>query len=128
MAQLLYLGDALQQQYQHQGQQHRDLDVQFDQGGKAVDGFSEVDGFGVQIDFFDFCVGTHHEVQAPERNREHSIGDQMAALNVEFMERLPFTRLIASVFYVLRREFFLLTRHFQRFGQAPMRPPSWRIS
>ena len=38
------------------------------------------------------------------------------------------TRLIASVFYVLRREFFLLTRHFQRFGQAPMRPPSWRIS
>ncbi|OLT98759.1 hypothetical protein BVK86_28695, partial [Pseudomonas reinekei] len=44
---------------------------------------------GVEIDFFDFCVGTHHEVLAPERNREHSIGDQVAALNVGFMERLP---------------------------------------
>jgi hypothetical protein len=27
-------------------------------------------------------------VLAPERNREHSIGDQVAALNVGFMERL----------------------------------------
>ncbi len=44
---------------------------------------------GVEIDFFDFCGGTHHEVLAPERNREHSIGDQVAALNVGFMERLP---------------------------------------
>ncbi|WP_238348134.1 hypothetical protein, partial [Pseudomonas mosselii] len=26
--------------------------------------------------------------QAPERNREHSIGDQVSALNVGFMERL----------------------------------------
>jgi hypothetical protein len=38
--------------------------------------------------FFDFCVGTHHEGLAPERNREHSIRDQMVALNVGFMERL----------------------------------------
>ncbi len=30
---------------------HRDLDVQLDQSGEAVDGFSEVDGLGVQIDF-----------------------------------------------------------------------------
>ncbi|MFW0759514.1 hypothetical protein ACN1C3_33225, partial [Pseudomonas sp. H11T01] len=43
----------------------------------------------VEIDFFDFGVGTHHEVRAPEKNREHSIGDQVAALNVGFMERLP---------------------------------------
>jgi peptidoglycan/LPS O-acetylase OafA/YrhL len=28
-------------------------------------------------------------VRAPEKNREHSIGDQVAALNVGFMERLP---------------------------------------
>ncbi|MFW0759495.1 zinc-binding dehydrogenase, partial [Pseudomonas sp. H11T01] len=41
-----------------------------------------------EIDFFDFGVGTHHEVRAPEKNREHSIGDQVAALNVGFMERL----------------------------------------
>jgi len=40
----------------------------------AYNGFSEVDGLGVEIDFFDFYVGTHHEVLAPERNREHSIG------------------------------------------------------
>lgn len=50
---------------------HRDLDVQFDQSSEAINGFSEVDGLGVEIDFFDFCIGTHHEVLAPERNREH---------------------------------------------------------
>ncbi|MFJ7884620.1 hypothetical protein ACIQYF_14170, partial [Pseudomonas sp. NPDC096917] len=48
----------------------------------------EVDGLGVQIHFFDFCVGTHHGGWAPERNREHSIRDHAAALNVGFMERL----------------------------------------
>ena len=68
--------------------EHRDLDVQFDQRSEAINGFSEVGGLGVEIDFFDFGVGTHHEVRAPESNREHSIGDQMAALNVGFMERL----------------------------------------
>jgi len=67
---------------------HRDFDVQYDQSGEAVDGFSEVDGLGVEIDFFDFCVGTHYEMLAPERNREHSIGDQVVTLNVGFMERL----------------------------------------
>ena len=50
--------------------------------------FRKSTGFGVQIDFFDFCVGTHHEGLAPEKNREHSIGDQMAGLNMGFMERL----------------------------------------
>ena len=38
-----------------------DLDIQLDQGGQAVDGFPEVDGLGVEIDFFDFRVGTHHD-------------------------------------------------------------------
>lgn len=42
--------------------------------------FSEVDWLGVEIGFFDFCVGSHHEVLAPERNREHSIGDQVVTL------------------------------------------------
>ena len=52
----------------------------------------------VEIDFFDFCVGTHHEVLAPERNREHSIGDQVAALNVGFMERLHYTGRVGALF------------------------------
>lgn len=70
------------------GVEHRDLNVQLDQGCQTVDGFSEIDGLGVQIRFFDFCIGTHHVWVAPERNREHSIRDQAAALNVGFMERL----------------------------------------
>ena len=32
-------------------------------------------------------------VLAPERNREHSIGDQAVTLNVGFMERLPISEL-----------------------------------
>ena len=48
--------------------------------------FSEVDG--VEIDFFEFCVGTHHEVLAPEIGREHSIEYQFSVWNVEFMARL----------------------------------------
>lgn len=63
--------------------------VELDQRRKAVDGFSKVDGLGVEVDFFDFSVGTHHEVLAPEKNREHSIGDQLIALKEGFMERLP---------------------------------------
>ena len=51
-------------------------------------GFSEVHGLGVKVDFFDFGVGSHHGVRAPERDREHSIRDQLSALNVGFMERL----------------------------------------
>jgi hypothetical protein len=69
-------------------QRQKPLRSQYDQRGEAIDGFSEVDGFGIEIDFFDFGVGTHHEVLALERNREHSIRDQRAALNVGFMERL----------------------------------------
>lgn len=58
------------------------------QDGVVIDGFSEVHGLGVEVDFFYFGVGSHHEVLAPEKNREHSIRDQRAALNVGFMERL----------------------------------------
>ena len=46
---------------------HRDLDVQLDQSGEAGDGYSEVDGLGVEIDFFDLCIGTDHVVLAPEK-------------------------------------------------------------
>lgn len=55
-----------------------------------MDGFSEAEGLGVQIHFFDFCVGTHHGWRAPEINREDSIRDHAAALNVWFMERLRY--------------------------------------
>ncbi|MFT2189225.1 hypothetical protein ACMV6F_27430, partial [Pseudomonas putida] len=40
------------------------------------------------VDFFDFAVGAHHAGLAPEGNREHSIGHQVSALNVGFMEHL----------------------------------------
>ncbi|NIF28309.1 hypothetical protein F3J44_18220, partial [Pantoea sp. Tr-811] len=45
----------------------------------------------VEVDCFDFGVGSHHGRRAPERNREHSIRDQLSALNVGFMERLRTT-------------------------------------
>ncbi|PKI20006.1 hypothetical protein CXB65_18880, partial [Pseudomonas monteilii] len=41
-----------------------------------------------EVDFFDFAVGAHHAGLAPEGNREHSIGHQVSALNVGFMEHL----------------------------------------
>jgi hypothetical protein len=44
-----------------------DLDVQRDQGSQTVNIFSKVDRFGVDIDFFDFGVGSHHGERAPER-------------------------------------------------------------
>ena len=71
--------------------EHRDFDVQLDQGRQTVNGLSEVDGLGVEIHFFNFCVGAHHGWRAPERNREHSIRDHAATLNMGFMERLRLT-------------------------------------
>uniref|UniRef100_UPI0030DA43C3 hypothetical protein n=1 Tax=Pseudomonas sp. RL_5y_Pfl2_73 TaxID=3088713 RepID=UPI0030DA43C3 len=47
----------------------------------------------VKVNFFDFGVGTHHEVLAPERDRERSIGLQWAALNVWVMDRLQIFRM-----------------------------------
>ena len=74
------------------GVEHGDFDIQFYQGSKAVDGLSKVHGLGVEVDFFDFAVGAHHAGLAPEGNREHSIGHQVSALNVGFMEHLRCTR------------------------------------
>ncbi|MDT3266420.1 hypothetical protein QNL75_14995, partial [Pseudomonas amygdali pv. morsprunorum] len=45
---------------------------------------------GVEVHFFDFGVGSHHEVLAPEKNWEHSIKLQLPAGNVGFMRRLHF--------------------------------------
>ncbi|WP_432760548.1 TonB-dependent receptor domain-containing protein [Pseudomonas arabinosi] len=70
------------------GVEHGDLDIQLDQRSQTINGFSEVDRFGIEIHFFDFGVGSHHGELAPERNREHSFGDEVSALNVGLMERL----------------------------------------
>lgn len=43
---------------------------------------------GRSFEFFEFSVETHHEVLAPKKNREHSIGDGLIVLNGGFMERL----------------------------------------
>jgi len=45
--------------------EHRNFDNQLDQGSQAIGGFSEVDWLGLQIHFFDFCVGSHHGGRAP---------------------------------------------------------------
>ncbi|WP_218776066.1 hypothetical protein, partial [Pseudomonas aeruginosa] len=52
----------------------------------------------VEVDFFDFAVGAHHAGLAPEGNREHSIGHQVSALNVGFMEHL-LSFLVAWLFF-----------------------------
>jgi len=40
--------------------EHRHLDIEFDQCGQAIDGFSKVDRLGVEVHFFDFGVRSHH--------------------------------------------------------------------
>ncbi|KEZ72149.1 conjugal transfer protein TrbJ [Pseudomonas syringae] len=42
-----------------------------------------------RLDFFDFGIGWQHGVRASEINQKHSIGDQLGALHVGFMERVP---------------------------------------
>jgi len=61
------------QKYEKHRVECGDFNIQLDQGGETVDGFSEVDRLGVEVHFFDFGVGSHHDGRAPERNREHSI-------------------------------------------------------
>lgn len=72
---------AIQENKKHRIE-YGNLDIQLDQGGQTIDGFSEVDRLRVEVHIFDFGVGTHHGVLAPESDREHSIQNQMAALNV----------------------------------------------
>ncbi|WP_205300701.1 hypothetical protein, partial [Pantoea sp. Ap-967] len=65
----------------------------------------------VEIDFFDFGVGAHHRRQTPERNREHSIGDQVSALNVGFMERLHCYRIDRDLDQQARQQISLELGH-----------------
>ncbi|WP_217996999.1 hypothetical protein, partial [Pseudomonas syringae group genomosp. 3] len=48
--------------------------------------------------FFDFGVGSHHEVLAPEKNWEHSIKLQLLVGNVGFMRRLQRFRVVLLIF------------------------------
>lgn len=70
------------------GVEHGNFKIQFDQGCQAINGFSEAHRLGLEVDFLDFGVGSHHDVLAPESIREHSIRDQLSALNVRLMEPL----------------------------------------
>ncbi len=78
---------AIQKNKKH-GVEHGNLDVQLDQFSQAVNRFSKVHQFGLEVHFFDFGVGSHHEVLTPEKNREHSIKLQWLVGNVGFMRRL----------------------------------------
>ncbi|RMQ60540.1 hypothetical protein ALQ02_101253 [Pseudomonas savastanoi pv. phaseolicola] len=90
---------AIQKNRKH-GVEHGDFDIQLNQCGKAVDGLSKVHRRGVEVHFFDFGVGSHHEVLAPEKNREHSIKLQLPAWNVGFMRRLQSFQLARFVLQV----------------------------
>ena len=68
--------------------EYGDFDIQLDQSGQAVDGFSEIHRLGVEVHLFDFGVGSHHGGRGSREIREHSIEDQRMALNVGFMARL----------------------------------------
>ncbi|WP_422124863.1 hypothetical protein, partial [Pseudomonas viridiflava] len=57
--------------------EHGNLDIQFDQRSQAVDGFSKVHRFGVEVNFFDFGVGSHHGARAPE-----SIGSPASGISL----------------------------------------------
>jgi len=50
---------AVEEDEQHRVE-HRHLDIQLDQGGQAIDRFTEVDRLGVEVNGFDLGVGTHH--------------------------------------------------------------------
>jgi hypothetical protein len=54
------------QKYEKHRVEDGNFNIQLDQGGQAINGFSKVDGLGVEIDFFDFGVGSHHGGRAPE--------------------------------------------------------------
>ena len=41
--------------------EHCDFDIQLELRRQAVDGLSKVQRFGVEVNFFNFSVGSHHE-------------------------------------------------------------------
>src|SRR5690606_14270584 len=66
------IAGAVEEHEQHRVE-HFHLDIQRDQGGQAVDGFTKVDGLGVEVDLLDLGVRAHHGWRAPMRNGERSI-------------------------------------------------------
>jgi len=70
---------------------HRDLDIQFEEDGKTSIGFRKSTGLEYRLTFSTLASG-RITVRAPERNQEHSIRLQLAALNVGTAERMRQTR------------------------------------
>lgn len=56
---------------------HFHLDVQCDQRGQTVDGFTEVDGLWIEVDLLHLGVGTHHGMNSGE-NASTASDDQQA--------------------------------------------------
>ena len=67
--------------------EHGNLDIQFNQGGQAVEGFTEIHGLGLEIHFSTPALG-RIMVMAPETIREHGIRPQLLGLNVGIVDRL----------------------------------------
>ncbi|WP_339536218.1 hypothetical protein, partial [Pseudomonas hunanensis] len=68
-----------------------------------------------EVDFFDFAVGAHHGGLAPERNREHSIGNQVDGWNVGMMDPLLTVR-VETVKYATNRNQRSASRHVPEAG------------
>lgn len=77
--------------------EHGDFDIQLNQSGQAINGFSEVRGFGIKVHFFNFGVGSHHGGHAPERIQEHSVDLRLFAWDVAFMDRTPSGGLLSEL-------------------------------
>lgn len=79
------------------GVEHRHLDIEFDQGGHTVDGFSKIDQFGVDMNFFYFGFGSHLGCGL-QKNRKQSVRVKAGALNVGFMDCLRVMRCLQHLF------------------------------
>ena len=65
LVQNLHAVTGLVEKDEKHGIEHRYFYVELDQRSEAVNGLSEIHGFGVEIDFFDFSIGSHHDQLAP---------------------------------------------------------------
>lgn len=81
---------AIQKDEKHRVE-YGDFDIQLHQRGQAVDGFSEIDRFGVEIHFFNFGVGTHHDGAGSRKRSGAQRQALVGGLDVGFMARLRFT-------------------------------------
>ena len=59
--------------------EHVNPDIRFDQRSHAVNGFSKVDGLGVEVHFLDLSVESHHGRWASEK-----IGNPASGISLAF--------------------------------------------